>query len=339
MLGIWRWFLMLMCGVLVGCSTSQKPLPVIWQQYKRAYVSDGRVKDTANSNVSHSEGQGYAMLLAVAYDDEATFMALWQWTQSHLQVRQDKLFSWRWQAPEPHITDTNNASDGDLLVAWALLRASQQWQKPELQAQALAILQDVKHLLIRPSAYGQVLLPAAFGFEKPEGLVLNPSYWVYPALKEIAVLDQDPVWPELQQSGLRVLAAWQRAGHPYPPDWLVLQAPQGVVSAPTLTDKSARFGFEAIRIPLYLCWIKAAQQESLSALTQAWTTNEQPPAWMDQAGTADYPLSVGGMTIRWLLLSQRGLSVAKPREQLPRGTDYYAGSLMLLALLAATENR
>jgi endoglucanase len=41
-----------------------------WQKYADRFItSDGRVVDNANHNVSHSEGQGYAMLLAERLDD------------------------------------------------------------------------------------------------------------------------------------------------------------------------------------------------------------------------------------------------------------------------------
>jgi endoglucanase len=38
-----------------------------WESYKsRFMMPDGRIIDTGNGNVSHTEGQGFAMLLAVA---------------------------------------------------------------------------------------------------------------------------------------------------------------------------------------------------------------------------------------------------------------------------------
>ena len=41
--------------------------PEAWRAYKAHFVTEaGRVVDTANKGISHSEGQGYGMLLAVA---------------------------------------------------------------------------------------------------------------------------------------------------------------------------------------------------------------------------------------------------------------------------------
>jgi len=39
--------------------------------------------------ISHSEGQGYGMLLAVAADDRPTFDLLWGWTRAQLMLRND----------------------------------------------------------------------------------------------------------------------------------------------------------------------------------------------------------------------------------------------------------
>ena len=65
-----------------------------WRQYKdRFLTSEGRIVDNANGGISHSEGQGYAMLIAERLNDRPTFEAIWQWTQSNLLVRGDSLAS------------------------------------------------------------------------------------------------------------------------------------------------------------------------------------------------------------------------------------------------------
>ena len=83
--------------------------------------------DTANGGVSHSEGQGYGMLLAQSYGDRQQFDQLWAWTKrGNLQIRKDRLLAWRWRpsgsGDAGAVDDMNNASDGDVLVAWALLQ-------------------------------------------------------------------------------------------------------------------------------------------------------------------------------------------------------------------------
>jgi len=45
-----------------------------WERFKTRFISaEGRVIDTGNGHISHSEGQGVGMLLAVAHDDQTTF--------------------------------------------------------------------------------------------------------------------------------------------------------------------------------------------------------------------------------------------------------------------------
>ena len=76
------------------------------------------------------------MILATAFDDREQFDHLWQWTQRELQVRRDALFSWKWEPGAGKVTDSNSASDGDILIAWGLLRADQRWQAPAYRTAA-----------------------------------------------------------------------------------------------------------------------------------------------------------------------------------------------------------
>ncbi|XBS68472.1 glycosyl hydrolase family 8 [Acerihabitans sp. KWT182] len=102
-----------------------------WQQYKQAFVlPDGRVVDTGNHDVSHSEGQGYGMLMAVFNDDKQTFANIWRWTRQTLYRDDVGLFSWRYEPQEKvAIADPNTASDGDTLIAWALLLGGKKMER------------------------------------------------------------------------------------------------------------------------------------------------------------------------------------------------------------------
>lgn len=77
-----------------------------WLKYKIKFISnDGRVIDTGNGNVSHSEGQGWGMLFSVAFNDQETFDKLYNWTSRHLSRQHDALHAWRYlpntQQPVP----------------------------------------------------------------------------------------------------------------------------------------------------------------------------------------------------------------------------------------------
>ena len=52
-----------------------------WEAYRSRFVEDsGRVVDNANGNISHSEGQGYGLLLALAASDRRSFEQIWSFT-------------------------------------------------------------------------------------------------------------------------------------------------------------------------------------------------------------------------------------------------------------------
>lgn len=72
-----------------------------WSSFKTRFMtSDGRIQDTGNQNVSHTEGQGYAMLMAVYFNDRSSFDKLWHWTQNNLSNPKNGLFYWKY-TPEP----------------------------------------------------------------------------------------------------------------------------------------------------------------------------------------------------------------------------------------------
>ena len=74
-----------------------------WESYKsRFMMPDGRIIDTGNGNVSHTEGQGFAMLLAVGNNDRPAFDKLWQWTDKTLRNKENGLFYWRYNPVAPN---------------------------------------------------------------------------------------------------------------------------------------------------------------------------------------------------------------------------------------------
>ena len=176
-----------------GTAMAAELQPMEWRDYAARFISpEGRVIDTGNGGISHSEGQGYGMILAAAFDDRAHFEHLWQWTHRELQVRSDALFGWKWEPGARKVTDSNSASDGDILIAWALLRADRRWQVPAYRAAAARILDSVRGRLIASSPFGPMLLPGPQGFQHGDAIVVNPSYWVFPAFSDFAVADPDP---------------------------------------------------------------------------------------------------------------------------------------------------
>ncbi len=198
----------------------------LWADYRHTFIrDDGRVVDNGQRGISHSEGQGYAMILAEAADDRPTFERVWTWTQRHLRVREDALLAWKWDPKTGSIVDTNNATDADLLVAWALLRAARRWEVPAYRREARRIARDIQSHLIVATSIGPVLLPGASGFIHDGAVTINPSYWIFPALTELNGLEPDGPWAALKKSGLILLDVARFGAGELPADWVVMGDP------------------------------------------------------------------------------------------------------------------
>lgn len=224
----------------------------VWTDWANAFVApEGRVVDALQGGISHSEGQGYGMVLATAAGDEVRFDAMSRWTEAHLAVRQDPLLAWRWRPDEPSQSrDYNNASDGDLFYAWALLRGARRWGRTDLAERAGAVARALTGICIAgdPRGQGELLVPAAEHFASPGSLLVNPSYWMPLAMHELAAAFDLPRLAAAAEHGAGLL--WDVATVGPVPDWIEI-TPAGW--RPFHRDGAA-VGYEAIRVPLWMFW-------------------------------------------------------------------------------------
>lgn len=326
---------------LAGADAARRSFlkPAEWEAFKARFVTaEGRVVDSGNGDMSHSEGQGFAMVLATAFDDPGAFLALWRWARTMLQVRDDALLAWAWRPEAGEVTDRNNASDGDIFVAWGLLRAFARWGEPAWRDAARRILADLAARCVVTRGDATLLLPAASGFVHGERVVVNPSYWVYPALHAFAEAGADGPWRALARSGRALVDGFAATGSGLVPDWCRVGDRIGPAEG-----LSFAFGFDAVRVPLYLRWGYPARgvRESLRPVAdyvERYSGIGAVPATLDLAtgATADYPMSRGAQAI--LLLAQHTVTGSRLLLPLQRdGGDYYAQVLLLLTKLAATE--
>ena len=328
-------------AVLLGAVTAARAddatLADEWLKYRDRFVADnGRVRDTGNRDVSHTEGQGCTMLFAEAFNDRDAFDRVWRWTRDTLQHRDSALFSWRWDpSGGKPVTDANNATDGDMLIAWALERAALRWQVRDYRDAARRIAGDIRQKLIISLAGRLVLLPGADGFTRPDGsAVVNPSYYVYPALEAFPRLDSSPQWARLRRDGLDWLAKARFGAWDLTPDWIEINKEGAVSPAPNLPP---RFGFDAIRIPLYLVWGHAATGPRLAGMMKFWDAfaDRPVPAWVDVTDGAVAPFAApSGFYAVIDLARSRLRAEAPPLPRIGDGDDYYSASLILLAGLA-----
>ena len=244
--------------------------PDSWHAYRDRFIQpDGRLTDIDNGGISHSEGQGYGMLLAVLADDRPTFDRMWRWTALNLFVRNDNLAAWRWRSREPHISDRNNATDGDLLIAWALSRAARTWRSADYRAASRRIALAVSKLIDSSSTGAPTLPPASFGFgrgQMPDGPVINLSYAVFPAFDELKSVAPEVDWGALRKSFASLVEQSRFGPDNLPADWESLSSGK---PAPAQFQAPV-FGYEAIRIPLYLAWSSASDRQTLGVFASSW---------------------------------------------------------------------
>jgi endoglucanase len=188
--------------------------------------------------------------------------------------------------------------------------------------------------------HGPMLLPATEGFTRETGIVVNPSYWVFPALQAFAAHDGEDLWIELIDSGLEVLRLARFGEWRLPPDWLELGEELGLPEG-----FEPVFGYNAVRIPLYLVWSGLPEQDQLLEPVRTFWAGfdgrSPPAATVDLASgeLAQHPLSSGGRAIMALARfgTVRPLSTWAMMGQLQPSDDYYASTLLLLSKLALAE--
>lgn len=233
---------------------SDHPLRAVWALWKARFLQgSGRVYDASQKSVSHSEGQGYGMALATYFADRPAFEAMLNWTQNNLAIRGDSLLAWRFLPDsEPNVPDLNNASDGDMFFAWALVRAADIWARPDWLDRAMRTVADLTVACLRTVRFQgvdlTVMLPGAKGFERNGTAVLNLSYCMPRAMTELAKTCNAPL---MAAAGAGMTEIMERvSAQRLVPDWLQIADDTYAAATPLSYDT----GYDALRVPLYLLW-------------------------------------------------------------------------------------
>lgn len=314
--------------------------PQPWLAYKQRFVTDqGRVVDTGNRSISHSEGQGYAMLLAVAANDRPVFERVWNWTRANLMVRDDHLLAWRWEpTARPAVADMNNASDGDILVAWALAEAGELWGDAAYGIAARRIAVEIaRKVVVFKTKLGAVLLPAVFGFHaehRADGPIVNLSYYVFPAFARLPLVAPEVDWDGLMQTGLDLLDATRATPQSLPADWLTLEGWRVRPAA----GFAPRFSFDAVRVPLYLAWAGVGEREHYAPFLSWAARSRSAPAIVDVATGREAGAFSGSGFAAIAALVACAADGARLPANFAAGRvdeDYYPATLHMLALVAA----
>ncbi len=337
---------LLMLGAALPACAADDGIAAEWAVFRSRFLQpDGRIVDTGNGGISHSEGQGWGLLFAESAGDKTSFDLIFAWTSTHLARPGDALHIWRYDpAAANPVSDPNNATDGDIFIAWALARGAVRWAEPNLAIAAAAIATDILAKVCIMQSGRSLLLPSANGFVTPHAITLNLSYYVMPAFASLAALVPSPLWTQLVTDGLYVMNKGVFGQWSLPPDWLNVSRPELTLSpAPAWPP---RFSYDAIRIPLWLTWAGMMPGALSAAFTAYFQSSALPyrPAWVDltTGAYANYPAPSGMLAVADLTLGQVPVTALPTAAQaaLPtvsQAADYYSAALTLLARIARAE--
>lgn len=320
-----------------------KPVPYVleeeWRQFTAQFLEpDGRIIDNANGNISHSEGQGYGMLLAYLAEQRADFHRIWTFTQSELLVRDDGLAAWRWDPDKtPHISDINNATDGDILIAYALALAGRKWRKGEYLKAAARIATGILSKTVTTHSGRTILLPGVDGFRvenRPDGPVVNPSYLILEAFPVLDDIIPSPLWDSLSRDGLDLIKRARFGPARLPPEWIAL----GGLPKPA-DGFDPVFSYNAIRIPLYLIRSGITEGALLERFQSGITGNDGEPSVVDlTTGRALEVFSDSGyrIIVEAIGCITKGTRIS-PENVRFEPVNYYSAALQLLTLAHLRE--
>jgi endoglucanase len=313
--------------------------PAEWQRFRQRFIaSEGRMIDHERQGITHSDAQGYGLLLAAAARDRATFDRIADFTLREMRTRADGLVSWLYNPRAfPPVIDVNNATDGDILIAKGLIKGAILWNEPRYLEEAIPIVRAIGRNLLQRRHGLIVLRPAAFGFgaqNHPDGPLVNLSYYVFGALRLFALVDDRHPWREVWESGLKLSNYASRKPGGLPPDWASLAAESYLLPARRYPRLSS---YDAMRIPLHMALGGGVPKRYFRPFDKAWNiegngrpveldlVRKRPLRAMEETGYRAVSSLVACVV--------RGVPVPQDVTQYSNST-YYASTLHLLTLSA-----
>lgn len=333
---------MLAAGTASPLAAQTVPGRALWEAWKARFLDpSGRVIDFLQQEASHTEGQGYGMVLASHFDDQDALRRMLGWADANLGLRGDRLYAWRWLPHgEARVPDRNNASDGDLFIAWAMVRAARRWGDSALLDRAAGIAEDLvaQCIVQSPEDPARVLfLPASFGFVHDRRVVVNPSYYMPRAMREVAAATGQDRLAAAAADGEALMARIAADG--LVPDWVELTR-EGWRAAETM---SVNAGYEAIRVPLFLTWSGRPDHPAVQQVARAWRAGMQPsgpvPVVMERVSglVLEESPDPGYRAVAALISCAGAPTRGAAIPPFTAEQHYYPATLQLFTVLAATE--
>jgi endoglucanase len=298
----------------------------LYQRYVDAFVTqDGRVREPSAGDRTTSEGQAYALLLALVANDRPLYERLLGWTRNNLAGGDlgRGLPGWHWGKDERgawRLLDRSSAADADLWLAYALLEAGRLWCQPAFTALGRQVVgQVVARELPRLPGLGPMLLPGPVGFELKKGRLwrLNPSYLPLQLLRRFARDDLPGPWSELAATTVRMIRASAARG--FVPDWVAYDRERGFTADPVAGPVGS---YDAIRVYLWAGMLPP--EEQLRPLLLA--ALDGPGRWFRDRGSLPERLELPALRERGQAAPPGFYAVLLP-EARSRGDDQLAARL------------
>lgn len=238
-----------------------------WNWY-RAYVTQAEHGTFVNTGtqekpVALSESQGYGMLITVlaaqkGYIKEDQFMRLFHYYKANRISVENPLMKWRQEKTDSGWIshDKNNATDGDLDIAYALIQAEKIWpQSTEKYGEAAILLLNA----IKSYNYSQTTGLLTVGNwatvdAKAEKIIrtsdIIPSYF-----KAFATYTKDPFWTQLEANSIDALEKMSQANQTgLLPDfaWVTGQTITPAKPYEVADKNDGYYAYNATRVPLRL---------------------------------------------------------------------------------------
>ncbi len=241
-------------GIGLLAASSPKPVPVAKSKplaaefLDRYVVADGRVVRWDQGGDTVSEGQAYALLLAVATGNRAKFASIWKWEHDNLQLP-DGLFAYHWA--DGHTVSNSPATDADLDTAWALVLAAQRFGVPAYRTDGLQVAAAILKYETMFNVGRLVLVAGPWARTLP--YTLDVSYYSPEAMAALAQATGKVQWTQLADSSQQLVGEVEsKAPSHLPADWATLTF-SGVVTpeGPPSSGQPAAYGLDAQRVEVW----------------------------------------------------------------------------------------
>lgn len=320
----------------------------VGQSTKGAYVNTG----SKEKPIALSESQGYGMLITLlaaqkGYAKETQFMRLFYYYKSFQISEENTLMKWKQEKTDKgwESVDDNNATDGDLDIAYALIQAEKLWPDSieHYGDAAQKLLESIKNNNYSEKTGLLTVGNWATVDPKAEMLIrfsdIMPTYY-----KAFADFTDDPFWTKLEINATKALTQMsQETSTGLLPDfaWVGENSIAPVKPYEVAGKNDGDYAYNSARVPLRLAdsdnpQVKAVLDKMLiffdkQPVIYGGYTLKGKPLVKNQSNSFSAPLlyaAKGHGNFSNLYASQRWIF-----DYSIVGKDYYGDTLKTLALL------